>query len=131
MGFSVEIQLQGQVVMATVVGELDEVNYLSMRGQVRASLVQAGAQGVLLDLRRAVVQASLPGIFNVAASNVEAIPDECKYAIVYSEHTLPEADAQFGETVARNRGAQLRAFSDLAAAQAWLGESGVAPEQLS
>ena len=120
MDRSIEIKSVGNILIATVVGELDESAYLAMRDQVRASLEKTGAQHILLDLRRCVMRVFLAEVFKVAASNVEVIPPAAKYAVVYSAHTLPEADVQFGELVARNRGAQLRAFTDLIEAQAWL-----------
>jgi hypothetical protein len=124
MDFSIEIKPEGNILIATVVGELDEKAYVEMRNQVKASLEKTGAQHILLDLRRCVVQVSMMGVFRTAASNVEIFPPGIKYAVVYSAQTLPEDNAHFGETVARNRGAHFRVFNDMAVAQKWLGASG-------
>jgi hypothetical protein len=120
MSFTMEIRLEGNILIATVMGELDMPSYQSMREHVRASLEQSGAQHVLIDLRGAVVQVSLIDVFDAASTNVDIFDRSGKYAIVYSETTLPEAQVHFGESVARTRGAQFRVFVDLALAQEWL-----------
>ncbi len=120
MDYSIEIKVEGNILIATVAGELGEKAYLAMRDQVRASLERLGAQHILLDIRHVVLWASLTEIFMTAVSNVGVIPKGTKYAIVYSEQTVSEANAQFGELVARNRGGQLRAFTDMALARGWL-----------
>jgi hypothetical protein len=60
------------------------------------------------------------GVFAVAASNPDVIPRGRKYAVVYSEQTLPAEKAVFGENVARNRGAWLSTFTDIEEAWRWL-----------
>jgi hypothetical protein len=120
MPFTIEIRPEGKILTATVIGDLDKSSYQSMREHVYTSLKQSGAQHVLLDLRSAVVQVSLLDVFDAASTNADIFDRSCKYAIVYSETTLPEAQVHFGESVARNRGAQFRVFLDLAPAQEWL-----------
>ena len=108
--------------MATVVGPLDLKDYLSVREGVRSRLETTHAPSVLLDIRSAVLRVSVMEVFDAAASTADVIPHGVRYAIVFSAQTLPIHDARFGENVARNRGAQLKAFTDISRAREWLAE---------
>ncbi|MDD5095395.1 MAG: STAS/SEC14 domain-containing protein [Dehalococcoidia bacterium] len=122
MDWSIEIKTEDDVLVATVTGELDEKRYLAMRDRVLLSLGETDARHILVDVRHAVVRISTMGIFALATSNRDAIPRGVKYAVVFSRHTLPAANASFGENVARNRGAQMKSFTDIAEAERWLSE---------
>jgi hypothetical protein len=120
MGWSIETKTEGDILVATVKGDLAKADYLAVREKVRSSLEETGTHHVLLDIRQAILQVSTMGIFSVASSNPDVIPRGRKYAVVYSAQTLPAENAVFGENVARNRGAWLSSFTDIEAARRWL-----------
>jgi hypothetical protein len=121
MTFTVEYNLNGNILVAKVVGELDLQTYLSMRQKVKDMVNQTGAQHILLDLRRVVLHVSFIDIFEAASTHVEVFDRDKKYAIVYSLQTMAQGNVNFGETVARNRGSQFKVFLDIKEAKEWLG----------
>lgn len=80
-------------------------------GQLRALLV---------DLRQARAAFSTSDILDLTASHLERFPLGTRHAVVYAADTAPAEDARFVETVAFNRGLQLRMYTDIAAARRWL-----------
>jgi len=120
MSWSIETKIEEDTLVITLVGEADKTEYLALRERVRSILEKASLRHVLLDLRRAVLHASMLDVFEVARSNPNAIPSNVKYAVVFSPETLSIQNVELGENVARNRGADLRAFTDISEARNWL-----------
>lgn len=122
MTANARVEISGEAVVATLSGEIDETDYREVRSEVAQRLRESGLRQAIIDLRDAVLTASAVSIFSVSASNPRVIPIGVRYAVVCSPRTVSADKVRFGETVARNRGANLRTFSDLDAAQAWLAE---------
>jgi hypothetical protein len=122
MDWSIEIRHDGETLVATVTGELDLKSYLSARDHVRQHLDAVHSRAVLFDIRDTVLHVSILDVFEAASSNPEVIPGGTRYAIVISPQAVPASSVAFGETVAANRGALLRAFSDVARARQWLAQ---------
>jgi hypothetical protein len=115
-----KISSDGKVLIAKAIGALDEAAYLMMRSKIVDSIKNCTAKNILLDIRHAIVAASVVEIYHIVASSVKMFPMGFKYAIVYSDKTISEENAKFGETVARNRGGQLFVFKDISEAKEWL-----------
>lgn len=120
MNWSVEMEMQGDIIIATVTGDLKEGDYRAARDKVRSYIKERDVHSVLFDVRQAVLHISTIGIFSIAASYPEVIPPGTMYAVVFSSESLSAADFDFYENVARNRGACLKVFSDIAKAKQWL-----------
>ena len=120
MNWSVEMEVQGDILIATVTGDLKEGDYRAARDKVCSYIKENKVHNVLFDVRQAVLHISTIGIFSIAASYPEVIPPGTMYTIVYSSKSLPAADFIFYENVARNRGACLKVFSDIVEAKQWL-----------
>lgn len=121
MDWSLETKTENGILVATIVGTLDQYAYLSARDKVLSLFKEsAGTHHILFDIRRAVLNISTMGVFEVAASSPVVLPPMTRYAVVYSSKTLPEEDCHFGENVAANRGALLKSFTDIAEAKQWL-----------
>jgi hypothetical protein len=120
MDHLIKISSDGMTIIANADGKLDETAYLLIRNKIVELIKNCNAKNMLLDIRNAVVKASVMEIYSVASSSVEMFPLGFRYAIVYSEITMSEKDALFGETVVRNRGGQLKVFKDISEAHEWL-----------
>ncbi len=120
MDWSIEVRQDGDILVATVTGELDLKAYLSARDQVRKHLDTTHSRSVLFDIRATVLHLSTLDVFDAAASNPGVIPSGTRYAIVISPQAVSLSNVTFGETVAANRGALLRAFTDISQAREWL-----------
>jgi hypothetical protein len=122
MDWSIEVRQDGDILVATVTGELDLKAYLSARDQIRKHLDATHSRSVLFDIRATVLHLSTLDVFDAASSNPGVIPGGTRYAIVFSPQGVPASNISFGETVASNRGAMLRAFSDISQARQWLAQ---------
>lgn len=85
---------------------------------IRLSL-QHGVTRVLCDERELSYRLHTNDIYASAAFIAEQAPHLHKVAIVFDPQSIE--DALFWETVAVNRGLQVRMFKELDAARAWLG----------
>jgi hypothetical protein len=116
----IKVSPQGKALIATAVGELNETAYLLIRKEIVDSIKICNAKHILIDIRNAIVHASVMEIYQFAESSLKMFPLGFRYAVVYSEKTMSEEDAKFGETVARNRGGQVQVFKDVSEAKKWL-----------
>jgi hypothetical protein len=116
----IKVRSHGKALIATAVGEVNEAVYLLMRQEIVESIKTCDAKHILIDIRNAIVHASVMEIYQFTESSLEMFPLGFRYAIVYSEKTMSDEDAIFGETVARNRGAQVQVFRDVSKAKKWL-----------
>lgn len=116
----IKVSPHGKALIATAVGELNETAYLLMRKEIVDSIKICNAKHILIDIRNAIVHASVMEIYQFAESSLKMFPLGFRYAVVFSEKTMSEEDAKFGETVARNRGGQVQVFKDVSEAKKWL-----------
>jgi hypothetical protein len=116
----VKVSSDGKALISTAVGEFDEAAYLLMQSKIVDSIKSCNAKNILIDIRRAVVHASVMEIYQFASSSVKIFPLGYRYAIVYSEKTMSEEDVKFGETVALNRGGLVKVFRNISKAKKWL-----------
>ena len=76
---------------------------------------------ILCDERKLVYNLKTFDNFNVASHIASIVPKNAKIAIVTSEENLKDYD--FWETVAVNRGLQVKGFLDIEKAEEWLCET--------
>jgi hypothetical protein len=55
MVWYVETKTEGDILVATVRGDLEKADYLAVREKVRSSLEETGTHHVLLDIRQAIL----------------------------------------------------------------------------
>ncbi len=121
VGWSLGTKIEEDILVATIIGTVDKNVYLAARGTVISLFKEtATASHILIDIRQAVLRTSVIGIFEIAETSHEVIPSKARYAVVYSSSALAERNGHFGENVAVNRGANLKAFTDIAEAKQWL-----------
>lgn len=92
------------------------------RSLLRGLVTEFGTAGeyyVLIDTRRADAQLSAAQIFEIAHS-VAAEPAFARRKVCLLVPKKDDLDAAFFETVSRNRGADVRAFTDFEPAISWL-----------
>ena len=116
----VKVFSDGETHIAAAVGELNEAAYLLMRKEIVDSIKTCNAKRILIDIRNAIVHASVMEIYQFAESSLKMFPLGFRYAVVYSEKTMSEEDAKFGETVACNRGGHVQVLRDVSKAKKWL-----------
>lgn len=116
----VKVSSDGKTIICIAEGQLDNADYSLMRNKIVDAVKRCHARHILLDIRQAIVAASVTEIYQATASSIQMFPLGFKYAIVYSEKTMPEENAIFGETVARNRGGLVKIFKDISEAKRWL-----------
>jgi hypothetical protein len=115
-----KVSSDGKAIISKAVGKLDEKTYLLLRNKIADLIKNTNAKHILVDISHAIVAASVMQIYQIAASSLRMFPIGFKYAIVYSEKTMTEENAIFGETVARNRGGLVKVFRDISEAKKWL-----------
>jgi hypothetical protein len=104
----VEIRSFGKVTREDLARTVDQVE------RVRREI---GTDRVLVDLRG---QESLPGTLDLFAFGAEVLPRTLRVAGLVCADQATIDDLRFGESVARNRGAELRLFDSFDEALAWL-----------
>lgn len=108
---------------ATVVGERTPANSIRFLKEAYAACVRAGKAAVLLETKLSGPSLGTTSIYQVIS---QGVPDALRLSrIAYVEASIDDAAMPyFAETVAKNRGVNVRLFRDVAAAQRWLrGES--------
>jgi hypothetical protein len=119
MPYQLTIRELPAYVHAKVVGERTPQNMLRFLEEVSAACERSGRSAALLEM-----QLSGPSLGTIAAMEVllQRIPDGRKLSkIAYVEKSIDDpAMPYFAETVARNRGVNVRTFPSVEAAAAWL-----------
>jgi hypothetical protein len=107
---------------ATVTGTHTPENALRFLKEVREACVQRGYTAVLLEMNLAGPSLDSTSIFRVIAQRSTEAVGLGKIAYVDASSRDPEK-MKFAETVAINRGVNVRLFQDLAKAKEWMGQS--------
>jgi hypothetical protein len=105
-------------------GQRTPDNALRFLKQAGEACVDAGRDKLLLEMAFVGPQLDMSKIFEVvkARSGDGSRLRKIAYVDVAQDHP---ARPRFAETVARNRGVNVRLFEDIASAQAWLAEEDV------
>jgi hypothetical protein len=115
----VTIEEQPTYLHAKLVGERTPNNLLRFLEEVHAACVKLDRSAVLLEMDLSGPSLDVGAIFSVIA---QRSPEGAKlHKIAYVEDSMADpARARFAETVALNRGVNVRLFGDLDAARQWL-----------
>ena len=86
-------------------------------GEVREAASKGGHRAVLLEMSLTGPSLDIASIFALIS---QESPDARRLKIAYVEASGNRISAEFAETVALNRGVNVRLFRDVGAAAAWL-----------
>jgi hypothetical protein len=121
ISYQVTIEERPGYLHAKVVGERTGANALRFLQRAYAACVKSGHSCVLLEVHFSGPSLSTTAIFNVISDRVPDARKLRKIAYVatgLNDPTLP----YFAETVAVNRGVNVRLFPNVDAAEQWLAE---------
>jgi hypothetical protein len=120
MEYRLTVQQRPGYVHATAVGERTPENARRFLKEAYEACVQAGRPSVLLEMNLAGPSLSMTSIFEVISDRVADGLKLQKIAYVDSAPQL--SSAFFAETVAINRGVNVRLFKSVAEAERWLAQ---------
>ena len=120
MPYTIDYNQEDDCIMVKVVGELDLSMLGRMAGDVAKIVQKQGCRRILNDMRDAKPIKSTIDIYDMPEmARKSGVKQVCKRALVVLEAT---DDFHFLETVFINQGHQVKMFTDLDAAKAWLYE---------
>jgi hypothetical protein len=118
MSYQLIVEQRPGYVYARVEGERTPENALRFLKDSYAACVHSGRSSLLLEMNLSGPTLSTTSIFDVIADRA---PDGMKLEkIAYVDGARDLSQAYFAETVAMNRGVNVRLFPDVAAAASWL-----------
>jgi hypothetical protein len=130
MPYQLSIERKPDYLHARVTGENTAQNVRAYLDEIRTACWRLRCAAVLIEEHLAGPGLSLTDIFGVAEEGSRPPgPDEPAMRIAYVD-TNPDhshADMEFAETVATNRGLNVRVFRAVVDAQRWLGAAAAAP----
>jgi len=118
MGYTISIHEQAQAVLVTHSGEFDLVEYRQIRLESTELLKQSGLNGLLVDATQVPASPRVLDQFAFASEHDQFVPLGVRLAIVIRDDIKPRV--QFTEDVSVNRQVDLRLFTDMDTAIAWL-----------
>ena len=123
MSYRLTIEERPTYLYAKVVGERTAANALRFLEEAYSACVKGGCSAVLLEMQLSGPSLSTASIYDVVTQRVADGRKLRKIAYVQSVVDDP-AMPYFAETVAMNRGVNVRLFPNLAAAEEWLSDQG-------
>lgn len=128
MSYQLTVDERPNYVHAKATGERTPENALRFLKEAYLECVSRGQPALLLEMQLTGPALSASNIFDVLA---DRIPDGLKLRkIAYVDGSRDLGQAYFAETVAMNRGVNVRLFPDVAQAAGWLAEE-VVPKRTS
>lgn len=119
MSIQFKIEVEGPLIRATASGTDDSLEEVEAYGTaVVESCRKNQCKYILCDERRLHYNLSTSETFDLGEYYTSYAPSVVRVAIVCSRENLEEAS--FFETVAVNRGLQIRVFTDMEEAENWL-----------
>jgi len=120
MSYQMTVEQRPNYVHAKAVGERSADNALRFLREAYQACINAGRSDLLLEMDFSGPSLSPSSIFEVISDRA---PDGLKLRrIAYVDTSRDLSQAYFAETVAMNRGVNVRLFADVASATAWLSE---------
>jgi hypothetical protein len=121
MAYQLTIEERPTYLYAKVVGKRTPENALRFLEEAYAACVKSGRMAVLLDMQFSGPSLSATSIYEVLS---QRIPDGRELRKIAYLETTPDDPAMphFAETVAVNRGVNVRLFQNAAAAARWLSD---------
>src|SRR5262245_2939732 len=118
MSYELTVQQRPGYVHAAATGERTPQNILRFLKEAYVACVNSGCPSLLLEMRFVGPRLSETSIFEVISDRVA---DGLKLRKIAYVDNAPELSAAFfAETVAMNRGVNVRLFPDVEAAEGWL-----------
>jgi hypothetical protein len=118
MAYKLTVEQHPGYVHARVEGERTPENARRFLKESYVACVNSGSSALLLEMNLSGEPLSTTNIFDVIADRA---PDGMKLdRIAYVDSTRDLTEAYFAETVAMNRGVNVRLFPNVAAAAGWL-----------
>ena len=121
MAYNLTIEERPTYVYARADGDLTPANALRFLEEAHAACVRCGRSDVLLDMQLHGPNMNTTNIYEVISQRATAGSTLRKIAYVPYRGGDPSM-AHFAETVAINRGVNVRLFESVAAAEHWLSE---------
>ncbi len=118
MGYTISIHEQAQAVLVTHLGEFDLSEYRQIRVESTEMMRQSGLNRLLVDATQVPASPRVLDQFAFASEHDQHVPLGVRLAIVVRAEVKP--GVQFTEDVSVNRQVDLRLFSDMESAIAWL-----------
>ena len=120
MTYQLTIEQRAGYVYAKATGERTPENAIRFMREAYQACVNGGVSRLLLEMSFSGASLSTTHIFDVIADRA---PDGLKLQkIAYVDGSSDVAQSYFAETVAMNRGVNVRLFPDVTAAANWLSE---------
>lgn len=120
MAYQLTIEERPTYVHATVVGERTPANALRCLEEAYAACVKSGRADLLLDIQFTGPSLNTTSIYQVISQRVPDGRNLRKIAYVDSITAFDPGMPYFAETVAVNRGVNVRLFQSVALAEKWL-----------
>ena len=119
MSYQLTIEVQPNYLYAKVVGERTPENALRFLEEAYGACVKSGHSSLLLDMQLSGRSLPASSVYEILS---QRIPDGLKLRkIAYVQPTVDDpAMPYFAETMAANRGVNVRLFPSVAAAIQWL-----------
>jgi hypothetical protein len=125
MSYQLTLEARPGYLHARVTGERTPENALRFLQEVYAACVKGGSTAALMEMAFSGPSLPAASIYNVISARAPEGAKLRKIAYVQPVVDADEPDmARFAETVARNRGVNVRLFANVAAAERWLSEAG-------
>ncbi len=119
MTIDLELKVEKDILLVTAKGRDDDLKQVQEYGlAVLAEAKVNNSNKIICDETELEYSLSTLNTFNLAESLSKVIPYAVKVAIVCNPYQF--TDASFWETVAVNRGAQVRVFKDMVSAEKWI-----------
>ena len=123
MSYQLTIEERPTYLYAKVVGERTPANALRFLEEAYSACVKRGCSTVLLEIQLSGPSLNTASVYDVITQKVEDGRKLRKIAYVQPVTDDP-AIPYFAETVAMNRGVNVRLFLSVAAAEEWLSDPG-------
>ena len=121
MSYGLTVEERPAYLHAKVVGERTAANLLRCLEESFAACQKSGRSALLLDIGFSGPSLSTASVYNVISQRLVDARKLRKIAYVQTNIDDP-AMPYFAETVAHNRGVNVRLFQSMAAAEQWLSE---------
>ena len=118
--FQIVVSADGGLVRLTVGGPYSRAHLTRLLHRIVTETAAHGIPRALVDARSVALNLSTIARYEIGVQIADAIGRGIRVAMLL----VPAVVDRFAETVARNRGATVRVFTDEAAALQWLGQGG-------
>jgi len=119
MAIKFELQVEKDILRITARGRDDNLKQVQEYGlAIMAAAIENNSNKVICNETELEYSLGTLDTFELAKTLAEVVPKVLKVALVCSPNQFH--DASFWETVAFNRGAQVRVFKDMVSAEEWI-----------